>query len=173
MDISDNMDGFSSASHYLESNDIQILSEHILANGANVCTETVLTGRPNSSQQCINSHLCQLCKLIHRHANSVSNEPVASDNVLFLKMLDRFNIHIPKYNDNLNRKQGKRKNRKKSSHRTKKRSRYKSKRSPRTVSPKQRFPVNYCSRSVAKLLLLNLYLRYLEKDRYSKCAPKI
>lgn len=96
------------------------------------------------------------------------------DEKTFLNILNKYKIRIPNYNNNSITKQKKRKKIKKSlTHRMNKKR--KNKYSSKKLSSKKhsRSCIKYCSHFVTKLLILNLYLKYLEKERYTKYISKI
>lgn len=114
-----------------------------------------------------NGHLHQFLKANHSYDNCIINKSIISDEDIFLKILNKYKIRIPNY-DNLIKKQKKYKKAKVNGINKKRKSN-----SSKRFSCRKRSRTKYCSHFATKLLILNLYLRYLEKERYTKHLSNI
>lgn len=170
MDISvDTNDLMHYISQSLKNNSVQISSKNELRD-IEICKKLTLNKNSNNlSFNQMNNHLYQFFNT--NYTNSILHK---SDEKAFLNILNKYKIRIPNYNNNSITKQKKRKKVKKSfTHRMNKKR--KNKYSSKKLSSKKQ-PTSctrYCSHFVTKLLILNLYLKYLEKERYTKYISKI
>lgn len=116
-------------------------------------------------------NLCCCSELNHNRVTTFPSNSMISDEENFQNILDRYKIYIPSYgSEPIRKRNDKHSNVKKTSRKYKIKKGYQRK---RNVSCKRGHSVRNCSHLVTKLLVLNLYLRYLEKERYTSGRTKI
>ena len=167
MDISVDTNDLMPPSQALKDNSVQVSFNSELPNNIEVCEESISKERSPILHSILsmdrNTGSYQFLKTDYND-NSIPNKLILSDEEIFQGILHRYSIHIPNYN-NSNVKPKKRTYRM-----DKKRKRnYSQKKS----SSKKRFYKKCCSKFVTKLLVLNLYLKYIDRERYTKRISKI
>lgn len=168
-DISVDTNDLISPSQALTDKSAQIPFKSKSLNNMEVCEQSVLKEKSPVLLPILSmdrdSHSYQFFKTDY-NCNSIPNKSI-SDEEIFQRILDRYKIHIPNYNNNSIIKPKKYKRTKTSStYRTNKRR--KRNYSPKKLSCKKKFHKKCYSQFITKLLILNLYLRCIERKRYTK-----
>lgn len=167
MNISVDTNDLMPPSQALKDNSVQVSFNSELPSNIEVCEESISKEKSPilHSILSMNRNTCsyQFLKTDYND-NSIPNKLILSDEEIFQKILHRYNIYIPNYN-NLNVKPTK----KRTYRMDKKRKRNYSQKK----SSKKRFYRKCCSKFVTKLLVLNLYLKYIDRERYTKQISKI
>lgn len=147
--------------------ELDLISQSLLCDVQNFSNEAPTISADSFMEADFGKTLNLICENKSRAARSVyekyqPNNRITSDTNSFMELFDRYKIRIPNYDDSAKKQKKKRKGLKRSS---------------RKQKPKKKFPcethvlsmrqLKNTSRCVTKLLILNLYLRYLEKEKYS------